>query len=180
MWSAHASGTIIIIECGSDRAGRQKQLQDVVEGRGVALVGVGDYGEQLADVVAEDFGRQHGVTGGHPVDVAAQGVDLAVVDDMAVGMSESPSAERVRAEPRMHHCEGGLDVRVGEVEVEALKLAGEDEALVDDPVCRETDNVGVQALVPSAICDPAPDDVEAEFKGGHCPRRSLGDRRRTA
>ena len=65
----------------------------------------------------------------------------------------------------MHHRERGSDVRVGEVEVEALKLAGEDEALVDNPVRGETDDVGVQTLVPGAICDPAPDDVEAEFKG---------------
>ena len=87
----------------------------------------------------------------------------------------------------MHHCEGGLDVRVGEVEVEALKLAGEDEALVDNPVRGEADDVGVQALVPGAVLDLPPDDVEAELKGDIIAFAteveylgSLGDRRRTA
>ena len=151
-------------------SGGQKQLKDVVEGRGVALVGRGDDWQQLADVIAEDIGLQHGVTGGHPVDVAAQGVDLAVMDDVAIGVREPPRAERVRAEARMHHREAGLDVRVGEVEVEALKLAGEDESLVYDLVRGEAGDVGVQSLVSGAVFDLASEDVEAELEGGGFPR----------
>ena len=64
----------------------------------------------------------------------------------------------------MHHREAGGDVRIGQVEVEALKLAGEYEALVDDPVRGETDDVEV--LVAGAVLDQSPDDIEAELKGG--------------
>ena len=64
----------------------------------------------------------------------------------------------------MHHREAGGDVRIGQVEIEVLKLVGEDEALVDDPVRGETDDVEV--LVPSAVLDLSPDDVEAQLKGG--------------
>ena len=45
----------------------------------------------------------------HPVDVAAQRVDLAVVRDVAVRVGERPGREGVRAEPLVHQRERRLD-----------------------------------------------------------------------
>ena len=64
----------------------------------------------------------------------------------------------------MHHREAGRDVRIAEIEIEMLKLTGQDEALVYDPVRGETDDVEV--LVAGAVLDLPPDDVETQLKGG--------------
>ena len=58
--------------------------------------------EDLLDVVAEQVAGEHAFAGVHPVDVAAQGVDLAVVGEVAVGMGAFPAREGVGAEARMH------------------------------------------------------------------------------
>jgi signal recognition particle GTPase len=76
----HGSGIIIIIACGSERPARYEQLERVVEHRRVAAVGVDDR-EELLDVVAEQLALEQRLAGVHPVDVAAQGVDLAVVGE---------------------------------------------------------------------------------------------------
>ena len=49
---------------------------------------------------------EHRLARGHPVDVAAQRVDLAVVDHVAVRVRQLPGAQRVGAEARVHQREG--------------------------------------------------------------------------
>ena len=44
--------------------------------------------------VAEQVRLKHGLAGVHPVDVAPQGVDFAVVGDVAVGVGALPAGER--------------------------------------------------------------------------------------
>ena len=61
-------------------AGCQQKLQRVVEARGVAGAR-GDDWEELLHVVAEQGRREHGLPGGHPVDVASERVYLPVVAD---------------------------------------------------------------------------------------------------
>ena len=73
--------------------GEVEQLQRVIEHRGIGAVGIDDRVD-LLDVFAEDLGGEIGRAGVHPVDVAAQGVDLAVVRDVAV---------RVR-DPNLRRC----------------------------------------------------------------------------
>jgi len=78
-----------------DRAAAEhEQLEHVVE---VGRVGAAfpDDGEHLAQVVAEEVGRELRLARAHPVDVAAQRVDLAVVRDHPVRMRELPARERV-------------------------------------------------------------------------------------
>ena len=58
------------------------------------------------------------LAGAHPVDVAAERVDLAVVRDVAVRMRAIPARERVGAEARVHQRERRLHrgvLQVGEV-----------------------------------------------------------------
>ena len=86
MWSAHASGIIIIIEWGSERPVARRSSRTLSKVAVSLWLVSATMGSSLRDVVAEDIGLQHGMAGGHPVGVAAQGVDLAVVDDVAVGM----------------------------------------------------------------------------------------------
>ena len=84
---------------GSARQGHQ--FQGVIEDAGVAAVLV-NHGLGASQVVAKQVGLKHRLTGIHPVDVAAQGVDFAIVGDVAVGVGTLPTGEGVGAKAGMH------------------------------------------------------------------------------
>ena len=63
-------------------------------------------GDMVFDIITEQFVGQQLLPGTHPVDVAAQRVDLAVVDEVAVGVCPLPARECVGAEPRVHDAQG--------------------------------------------------------------------------
>ena len=96
---------------GERIAALHEEFERVVEAGGVRLALVGDR-PQLRDVVAEQFGVDARLPRRHPVDVAAQRVDLAVVRDHPVGMREAPGRERVGGEALMHERERRLEARV--------------------------------------------------------------------
>ena len=73
-------------------ARQRQQLHGVVEHRRIAAAGRDD-GQELLDVVAEERRGQHGLPRVHPVDIAAQRIDLAVVADVAIGVRQLPARE---------------------------------------------------------------------------------------
>ena len=89
-----------------------------------------------------------------PVDVAAQGVDLTVVDDIPVGMSQLPAREGVGAEPRMDQRQGRLQVRLGQVAKIAFQLVGDEHPFVDQrPVRQAGDVEELAAFERAAVAD---------------------------
>ena len=116
---------------GERPAREVEELEAVVEHRRVRAARVDD-GEDLRDVPPEELGLDHRLAGVHPVDVAAQRVDLAVMDEVAVGMGPLPAREGVGAEARVHDAQGRLEGGVREVEIEGLDLLRGEHALVDD------------------------------------------------
>ena len=127
---------------GQVAAGHEEQLEGVIEAGGIAAAGRDD-GEELLDVVAEQRRGQDGLAGVHPVDVAAERVDFAVVGDVAIGMGELPGGEGVRREALMHQAERAHDVGIGELAVEVRHLGGEQQAFVDDGAGGERRDVEV-------------------------------------
>jgi hypothetical protein len=129
-----------------DGAPRQvEQLEHVVEHGRVRPLEV-DHGQDLPDVVAEQVGPHHRLAGVHPVDVAAQGVDLAVVRDVAVGVGAAPGGEGVGGEARVHQGDGRLHRRVAELGVEGEELGRVQHPLVDQGAAAEGRNVELAAL----------------------------------
>ena len=90
--------------------GHHQELEHVVEGRRVAAA-LADDRQDLLQIVAEQIRAQQPFARAHPVDVAAQRVDLAVVRDVAVGVRQRPRRERVGAEALVHQRQRRLDVR---------------------------------------------------------------------
>ena len=82
---------------GQVAAGHEEQFEGVIEAGGIAAGG-GDDGEQLLDIGSEQRRGQDGLARVHPVDVAAEGIDFAVVGDVAVGMGELPGGEGIGGE----------------------------------------------------------------------------------
>ncbi len=136
--------------------GEHQQLEDVVERRGVRPAGAHDR-QDLLEVEAEELGRQLRLARPHPVRVAHERVDLAVVGDHAERMGEVPAREGVRAEARVHERERALEPLVLQVGVEAPQLVGDQHPLVDDGARRERRRVEVRAR---RELDDAADHVE--------------------
>ncbi len=82
-------------------AGHVEQLEGVIEIGRIAAAGLND-GEQLLDIRAVQGRTEDGLAGVHPVDVAAQGVDLAVVGDVAERMGKLPGGEGIGGEALVH------------------------------------------------------------------------------
>ena len=119
-----------------------QQLDGVVEAGRVAEP-LADDRLDLGDVARlVQVGGEEGLARLHPVDIAAQGVDLAVVRDHPIRVGELPARERVGAEPRVEHAQGAGEQRVAQVvgEVEAELLGGE-HSLVDQGPAREAGEI---------------------------------------
>jgi hypothetical protein len=58
----------------------------------------------------------------HPVDVAAHGVDLAIVREEAVGVRQPPRRKGVGGKALMHQRQRRFGQRIAQVGIEALDL----------------------------------------------------------
>ena len=119
---------------GQGTSSGQQQLQGIVEAGGVALHVLADNWEQPLDILPQGLRREHMLPGRHPVDVAPEGVDLAVMDHETVGVCQFPGAQRVCAEPGVHQYKRRHQVLVGQIVVEPLQLRRHNEAFVDNLV----------------------------------------------
>ncbi len=124
-----------------DRVGQRiaaghQQLQRIVEARGVGLA-VRDQRPHLVEVGAQQVRLQGAAARVHPVHVAADGVDLAVVGDEPIGVRQLPGGEGVGREPLVDHGQSRDGQRVDQVGVEGPHLAGQQQALVDHRPRRE-------------------------------------------
>ncbi len=81
-----------------------EKFQAVVKHRGVAAFAVDDR-QDFRQVFSEQRRRELLLPRPHPVDVAANGIDLPVMRDHAVRVGPLPAWERVRTEPRMDQCQ---------------------------------------------------------------------------
>ena len=125
-------------------AAEVQQLEHLVEPRRVG-------GARRADRVAvlepgEQVAGEHRFAGAHPVLVALDGVDLAVVGDEPVRVRERPRRERVRREPGVDDEQCGLDAIVGQIAEEGAQLRRREHPLVDDRAGRQRREVGVEFL----------------------------------
>ncbi len=135
---------------GKRPTAEMEQLQDLVEGGRIACSGRHDR-EDPRQVAVEAITRQERLPGAHPIPVACECVDLAVVRDEAVGVSKGPRGKRVRREPAVHHRDPALEPLVGEVREEPSQLLGRQHPLVDDRPCRQRREVDARACVLHAL-----------------------------
>ena len=117
-----------------------EELEHVVERGGIAAP-LPDDRQELAEIVAEHGRSQQAFPGAHPVDVAAQRIDLAVVRDVAIGMRERPGREGVRAEPLVHERQRRLEILVVEIRERRLDLVRRQHPLVDQRARRQAADI---------------------------------------
>ena len=122
-----------------------QHLQGVVNDGRVTARLVDDR-ENLLDIVPEKRAREGCFTRVHPVHIAAQGVDLAVVRQVAEGLRALPSWEGIGGESLVNQCDRGLEERVAEVRVEVRNLGSDQQALVADGPARDRARVVARQL----------------------------------
>ena len=108
-----------------------QELEHVVQNRGVGALAVDD-GHHALKIVLQHGAVQVRFAGADPVDVTLEGVDLAVVDDKAVGVRALPAGRGVGGVPRVDERYGRLDGGVVEIDEKAAHLRGDQHALVHD------------------------------------------------
>ena len=171
---------------GERVAAHHQQLEAVVERRGVGLAVV-DQRPDLVQVGAQHRARDALLARANPVDVAAQGVDLAVVADEAERMREIPRRKRVGREALVHHCQRRHHALVLEVEEIFADLVRKQHPLVDERARRHRRDVELLAVAQLQRLDRVPrllaDDVELALErvlidvGGATPDEDLADHR---
>ena len=171
---SHASGIIISTACGRVRPPRCSSSSTSSNEAESDAPGV-QIGNALARSPGISLDAQHRLAGAHPVPVAADGVDLAVVRDVAERVGQRPGRERVGGEPGVHDGDRADRPLVGDVGEERRQLLGGQHALVDDGAAGQRGEVDA---VPPAACDRS--GVVLDPLAGRVDRSGPGRRRRAA
>ena len=149
---------------GECAPGHEQELEHVVEVARIGAVRL-HHREELREVLAEELGPHHAFACVHPVAVAEQGVDLAVVAHEAVRLRPVPGGEGVGAEARVDHREVGFVVGLIKIGEELEELMRRQHALVDDHLRRQGAEIEEGALGEPLVAAQGParvlaDDVE--------------------
>ena len=101
----------------------------------------------------------------HPVDVAEQRVDLAVVREHAERLRQAPGREGVRRIALVVDREIGDEPVVEQIRIERGQLLGEEQPLVDNRAAAQRADVEIgDAFHQDRLLDAAANDVEIDLK----------------
>ena len=143
------------------------QLEGVVELRGVAA-GRFDHRQRGGEVVAEQLRAQQRLARAHPVLVPLQGVDLAVMHQVAVRVRAIPAREGVGGEPGVDQRDRRLHRRMVELRIERAELQRGQHALEDDRAVRHAGDVeavrGLRDTCAHPVLDHFADHVETALE----------------
>mgnify|MGYP003236513171 CR=1 FL=1 len=116
------------------------EFDRVVEAGGVALP-LADYGDYLLDVLPEERGLKMRLARAHLVEISAQGVDFAVVGEIAERLGQLPSWKCIGAVPLVHEGNSAPVFGVGEVWEKFAQLRRVQQPLVYYRAARERADV---------------------------------------
>jgi hypothetical protein len=123
---------------------------------------------QLVHVVAEEFGARQRLSCRHPIVVAAQRVDFAVMRNHSVRMRQRPGWKRVGREALVNKRERALEILVVQIGVIGAELIGQEHAFVNQGAARNRYRI-IAGVAPFATIVENPRDrlaqnVESTFE----------------
>ncbi|KYD27009.1 hypothetical protein B4109_1240 [Geobacillus stearothermophilus] len=117
-------------------ASENEKFKRIVQNRRVAAVRIQNR-HDFFQIRAERFGHKLFLARRHPVDVAAQRVDLAVMDQVAVRMGPLPARKRVRAEARVHESKRRTEPFILQIQIKRIDLFRRQKPFIHDRSARE-------------------------------------------
>ena len=126
--------------------------------------------EQPVQVAADQVRAEQFLTGAHPVAVALDGVDLAVVGDHPERVRQFPAREGIGGEPGVHQRQRGGQPLVVQFGEDLLQLVGGQHALVDQGARGERGEVDpdlVFAAAAQGVRQPVQFDALLAVGAGH-------------
>src|SRR5262249_41291547 len=151
------------------------RFEHVVEHRRIGAAGLDDRLD-VGHVVAIDGGRHARLMRLHPVDVALQRVDLAVVSDDAERLRQMPGRKRVRRVALVIDGEVGDEAFVEQIGIERGQLLGQEHALVDHrPAGHGADVELLNRLLHRRLLDAPADDIEIDLELFFGRAEAVGD-----
>ena len=141
-------------------AASQEQIQHVVEAGGIRPRGVDEGGGLLQ--IGDQRRRKLVAASLGPLAVAGDGVDLAVVGQIAERLRQRPARAGVGGETLVEHADGRLHANVGQIQIEARQIHRHAQSFIDGDQVGEADHVEV--VVADAFLDAAAHDIEAALE----------------
>ena len=149
---------------GQGDAVHHQKFQGVVQHGGVGARG-GNHRQNLAHVLFRQAGGLHGfLPGQHPVRVAPDGVDFAVVEDQPVGVGPFPAGGGIGGEPGVHHGNGAFRPLIPQIRVEGPQLVHQEHALVNHRPGGEGAHIGALAGLLKYPADHIEPPVKAQTR----------------
>ena len=150
---------------GVDRraAGAHEELQRVVEARRIAAARSDRIAHAFGQIT-ERWGLEQGAAHGHPVAIAPQRVDLAVVRQHAERLRQIPPWHRVRGVALVKHGDRAFERGVAQVGEEVAELSTGEESLVHHRAARhrtDVERIGAPGECP--VLHLATGEVELPF-----------------
>ncbi|SPP65863.1 hypothetical protein NITLEN_40336 [Nitrospira lenta] len=125
---------------------------------------------ELFEVLAEQIGIEPALAGAHPIHIALERIDLAVVAHVAIGMGQRPGREGIRAEPRVDQRQRARQARILEVLIVGRHLMRKQQSLVDNRVRGQTGDIEIFApldrRLAHCVFNPLADHIELPLKLG--------------
>ncbi len=147
-------------------AGAHQHLEHGIERRRIGRARLHDRLDRIREI-PEGVGGHLDLVALHPVDVAAQRVDLAVVSEHAERLGETPGGEGVRRIALVIDRERRDEALVAQVGEEIVELLGEKHPLVDQTPAGERADVEIgDVRVEHRFFDPAADQEQLAFERG--------------
>ena len=106
-----------------------QEFQRIVQHGRVAALAVDD-GQHLIHIAFHQWRAEGLLPGDHPVHVAADGVDFAVVQDEPVGVGPFPAGEGVGGKTGMHHGNGAGEILALQIRIKGAQLTDQKHALI--------------------------------------------------
>ena len=141
-----------------------QRLEDIVERGGIRAAGLHD-GLHRLHLLAIDGRRHARLMGLHPVEIALQRVDLAVMGDDAEGLGQMPGGEGVGGIALVIDREIRDEALVQQIGIEGRQLLRQEHALVDDRPAGEGADVEIlDALLDHRLLDAPADQIEIDLE----------------
>ena len=90
-----------------------------------------------------EIGLQKCFACAHPVAVALNRVDFAVVSDESIWVSQRPRRESIRGEAAVHQSQGTLDSFISKIGIERPELRSREHALVNNRAATQRREIGL-------------------------------------